>query len=159
MPTIETTTIIAAPLERVFDLARSIDLHTLSTSETSERAIRGITSELIGPDEEVTWRAKHFGIWQELTVRITGFDRPTFFQDTMLKGAFKSMSHDHFFEFKEGITIMRDRFTFESPLGPLGKLANRLFLERYMRRFILRRNEVLKSIAESDNWHRFLRDQ
>jgi hypothetical protein len=62
MPSIELATSIAAPIERVFDLARSIDLHMKSTSRTGERAIAGTTSGLIGLGQGVTWRARHFGI-------------------------------------------------------------------------------------------------
>ena len=54
MPTIYLTIEINAPIERCFDLSRSIDLHTLSTSHTNEKAIAGVTSGLIGLNEEVT---------------------------------------------------------------------------------------------------------
>ena len=33
-----------------------------------------------------------------LTSRITAFRRPLFFQDRMVKGAFKFLEHDHHFE-------------------------------------------------------------
>jgi hypothetical protein len=57
MPIIELTTEIRAPIERVFDLARSIDLHVKTASGTDERAVCGVTTGLIGPDQEVTWEA------------------------------------------------------------------------------------------------------
>src|SRR5262245_31855607 len=98
MPTIELITIIAAPVERTFDLSRSIDLHTESTSATGERAVGGATSGLTGPGQEVTWRARHFGVWQSLTSRIVAFDRPAHFRDSMVRGAFRRFDHDHFFE-------------------------------------------------------------
>jgi ligand-binding SRPBCC domain-containing protein len=104
----------------VFDLARSIDAHQDSTEGTAERAIAGVTSGLIGINDEVTWEARHFGVRQRLRVRITAFDRPKHFQDVMIAGAFKSMVHDHdFAEHPEG-TLMCDRFEFRSPLGILG---------------------------------------
>lgn len=156
VPTIELTTHIAAPVERVFDLARSIELHTDSTSSTGERAIAGVTSGLIGPDEEVTWRGRHFGIWQKLTVRITQFDRPNRFADTMLRGAFRCMEHHHIFEESADGTIMRDVFAYESPLGLLGRLADFLFLERYIRSFLAARNRIIKTTAESVDWRRYL---
>jgi hypothetical protein len=59
MSTIHLTTFIAAPIERVFDLSRSINLHKISTAHTNEEAIGGITSGLINKNETVTWRAKH----------------------------------------------------------------------------------------------------
>jgi ligand-binding SRPBCC domain-containing protein len=157
MPVIEVTTRIAAPVERVFDLARCIDLHTVSASRTGERAVAGVTSGLIGPGEEVTWKARHFGVWQTLTVRITRFERPVHFTDTMLRGAFRRFDHHHTFEaYAEG-TVMRDVFDYESPLGPLGRIADLLFLERHMRSFLIERNRVLKGVAESEAWRRYLR--
>lgn len=158
MPVIELSTFIAAPIERVFDLARSIDLHTASTSSTGERAIGGITSGLIGDGQEVTWQARHFGVWQRLTVRITAFERPSHFTDAMLRGAFRRMEHHHSFETAPGGTMMRDVFTYESPLGILGKIADILFLEHYMRSFLLERNRILKAAAESDSWRQYLPD-
>ena len=156
MPVIELATSIAAPIERVFDLARSIDLHTNSVSSTGERAVGGVTSGLIGPGEEVTWRARHFGIWQSLTVRITEFERPRHFADVMRRGAFRRMEHHHYFEVARDGTIMRDVFSFQSPLGVLGRAADRLLLSRYMRSFLIARNRVIKATAESDSWKRFV---
>lgn len=155
MPVIELATSIAAPMERVFDLSRSIDLHARSASSTGERAVAGVTSGLIGPGQEVTWRARHLGVWQKLTVRITSFERPTHFADTMLRGAFRRMEHHHYFEPRSGATIMRDVFTYESPLGILGRIADLLFLERYMRSFLIERNRIIKSTAESDAWREY----
>lgn len=156
MPIIEITTTVAAPAERVFDLARSIDLHTASTSGTNEQAVAGVTTGLIGAGDEVTWRAKHFGVWQRLTVRITEFNRPVHFRDVMLRGAFKRMAHDHYFESVGRETLMRDVFDFESPFGIFGRIADQLFLKRYMQSFLLDRNQILKAIAESDEWRRYL---
>ena len=156
MPVIELSTVIAAPVERVFDLARSIDLHTDSTSGTGERAIAGVVKGLIGPGQEVTWRARHFGVWQSLRVHVTAFERPGHFADSMLRGAFRRMEHHHYFEPAAGGTTMRDVFHYESPLGILGRFADVLFLERYMRNFLIGRNRVLKSTAESEEWRRYL---
>jgi len=158
MPVIELATSIAAPIDRVFDLARSIDLHTNSTSSTGERAVAGVTSGLIGPEQEVTWRARHFGVWQSLTVRVTEFERPTHFADAMLNGAFRRMEHHHYFEQSGSGTIMRDVFRFQSPLGILGRVADFLFLARYMKSFLIERNRVIKATAESDDWKQFIRN-
>lgn len=156
MPIIELTTAIRAPIDRVFDLASSIDAHQDSTSGTEERAVAGVTKGLIGLGDEVTWEARHFGIRQRLAVRVTGFDRPRHFQDVMVSGAFKRMVHDHDFAAGATGTVMRDRFEFESPLGILGRMADWFFLTSYMRRFIVGRNAVLKQLAESTGWDRYL---
>jgi ligand-binding SRPBCC domain-containing protein len=156
MARIELSLLVAAPPSRCFDLARSIDAHIQSTAATGERAIGNRTSGLLGPGEEVTWRARHLGVWQELTSRITAFERPHHFRDSMVRGAFARFDHDHYFEPTNGNTLLRDVFDYRAPLGPLGWLAERLFLSAYMRRFLLIRMRELKVLAESDAWTRFV---
>ena len=148
MPTINLTTEINAPIEIVFDAARSIDLHAASTSSTGEKAIAGRTSGLCELGDTITWRAKHFGVWQELTSEITIVNRPFLFEDKMLKGTFKSIIHQHHFVFDNNKTIMTDDFNYESPMGLLGKLADKLFLENYLRKFLLKRNDFIKKYCE-----------
>lgn len=158
MPIVRLRTSIAAPPERVFDLARSIEAHQDSATGTRERAIAGVTRGLMELGDVVTWEARHFGIKQKLTVRITAFERPFRFQDAMVSGAFKSMKHDHEFIAHPPGTLMVDRFEFESPFGILGRMVDRLFLFAYMRRFLVRRNEVLKALAESEDWRKYVSD-
>jgi ligand-binding SRPBCC domain-containing protein len=148
MPRIELTTVIAAPVETVFDLARSIDAHAESQSGHGEKAVGGRTSGLIEEGEEVTWEARHLGVRQRLTSKIVAMRRPTYFRDSMQRGAFKRMDHDHVFESTPTGTVMKDVFEYASPLGPLGRFADWLFLERYMRRLLEERNQVLKQLAE-----------
>jgi ligand-binding SRPBCC domain-containing protein len=154
MPVIHLQTVINAPRERVFDLARSIDAHLDTTSHTGERVVAGVKSGLLNAGDEVTWEARHLGVRQRLRVKMSELDRPHRFQDTMLEGAFHAMKHDHVFEFRDGQTVMTDRFEFRSPLGPLGWLLDRLFLTAYMRRFLEQRNAILKRTAESDEWQK-----
>jgi ligand-binding SRPBCC domain-containing protein len=156
MPAIRTSVQISAPIERVFDLSRSIDLHITSTAHTGERAVAGVTSGLISLGEEVTWRAKHFGIWQELTSRITQYNHPHHFRDSQVRGAFRRFDHDHYFETDGTTTTMKDVFDFESPLSILGSVANLLILERYMRRLLEKRNQIIKEVAESEKWKNYL---
>lgn len=156
MPVIELELFVRAPCERVFDLSRSIDLHVRTAEGTAERAVAGVTTGLVELNDEVTWSARHFGVRQRLTARITQFDRPRHFRDSMVRGAFARFDHDHVFEEWEGGCHMVDRFDFDAPLRPLGRFAERLFLSRYMRRFLARRCQILKEVAESDEWQRYL---
>ena len=149
MARIELSLYVNAPAVRCFDLARSVDAHIQSTSATHERAVGGRTSGLLELGEQITWRARHFGMWQELTSRITAFDRPHYFRDSMVEGAFARFDHDHFFVPKGNGTLVRDVFDYDAPLGPLGSLAETLFLTAYMRSFLLRRMHELKAMAES----------
>lgn len=156
MPRIELQTEIKAAKEVVFDLSRSIDLHKISTEHTNERAIAGKISGLIGMNESVTWRARHFGIYQKLTSKITELDRPNYFVDEMVSGAFSGFKHQHQFSDLNGGTLMIDFFEYQSPFGILGKLADKLLLEKYMTNLLLERNQIIKEFAESDKWKQIL---
>jgi ligand-binding SRPBCC domain-containing protein len=157
---LEELTIIQAPLQRCFDLARSVEVHLAGNVHFGEQAMAtsGVTSGLLKLHERVTWRAKQFFVWQKLTSEITALQPPIYFQDTMLQGAFRSMRHDHFFRtLHDGRTQMRDVFFFAAPLPLLGPLAEVLFLRTYMQTLLRERNTVIKQIAESSSdWQRYL---
>jgi hypothetical protein len=156
---LEEITIIDAPIERCFDLARSVEVHLVANIHSGEQAlaIDGITSGLPELFERVTWRAKHFGVWHNLTSEYTGMQPPTYFQATMVKGIFRSMQGDHFFRtLPSGATEMRDNFRVAAPLPVLGPLAEILFLRRYMLALLRERNTVIKQIAESNDWQKYL---
>jgi len=51
---------------------------------------------------------------------------------------------------------MKDVMEARSPLGPLGVLADHLFVEKILTRLLRSRNEVLKRAAESDEWKQYL---
>lgn len=140
---------IAAPIEVCFDLARDIEFHTRSMEGTGERAVAGRTTGLIELGESVTWEARHLGVRQRLTSRITAFERPFHFRDEMTAGAFQSFIHDHRFEPRNGGTLMIDEIVFRSPFGPLGWLVDRLFLTGYLRRLLEGRCRAIQRHAES----------
>jgi ligand-binding SRPBCC domain-containing protein len=108
-----------------------------------------VTSGLLGLGDQVTWKATHFGVRQRLTSRITEFDPPRRFVDEMVRGAFRRFRHEHQFLAVEVGTEMVDMFDYTSPLGPLGRLADVLFLRHYMTQLLRERNAFLKHEAES----------
>jgi ligand-binding SRPBCC domain-containing protein len=148
VPVIIQETYIQAPIEVCFDLARNVEVHTKTTSNTKERAIGGVTKGLLENGDSVTWEAIHFGVKQRLTARITEMEKPHTFSDEMVNGAFHSFNHTHEFLVNGKGTIMMDTFEYQAPFGIIGQLANKLFLEKYMKRFIVSRANELKIIAE-----------
>jgi ligand-binding SRPBCC domain-containing protein len=157
--TIEETTVICAPVERCFDLARSVEVHLAGNVHWGESAValEGVVAGLVGFGERVTWRARHFGVRHKLTSEITAMDRPAYFQDTMIRGAFRFMQHDHYFRPLPGVgTGMRDVFRFSAPLGILGRIAECAVLRRYMQALLRERNAVIREISESPDWRRYL---
>ena len=149
MPCINLETVIKADVKSCFDLARNIDIHQESLKHSDEVVVAGKMSGLIGLGEWVSWEGRHLGFVQHLTSKITEFDGPNYFVDEMIFGAFKSFRHEHHFKDEKGFTLMTDVFCFESPLGILGKVANSLFLKRYMTKLLRTRNQYLKEKAES----------
>jgi ligand-binding SRPBCC domain-containing protein len=152
MVKIHLTTVINAPMERVFDLSRSINLHKISVAHTEEKVIAGVMTGLIKENETVTWQAKHLFKLRQFTSKVTAMKIPESFTDEMIKGDFKSFLHQHHFKAINNGTIMIDIVEFESPYGRIGNLLNILYLEKYMRKLLLRRNAMIKEYAESNKW-------
>ena len=132
-----------------FNASRDVGLHLGSAADTGERVLAGRTSGLCELGDEITWQARHFGIRQQLSVKITAVDFPRFFVDEMTRGAFKAMRHEHYFEPVEGGCLMKDKFRYETPFSIFGRLFDELVLKRHMTVFLLKRNAFLKQWCEN----------
>ncbi|MBV8254807.1 MAG: SRPBCC family protein [Chitinophaga sp.] len=152
MPTIHLTTVIHAPLERVFDLSRSITLHKKSMEHTKEEPIKGRTTGLIIKGESVTWQAKHLGKLRQLTTKITAMDMNQHFCDEMEAGDFTFLKHDHYFKEIGNGTVMIDMMEFGTPYGWIGRMVERFYLVKYMTKLLCHRNDTIKEYAETDKW-------
>lgn len=137
------TTRTSVGKEELFDLSRSIEAHQESMAHSREKAVAGVTSGLISLGEEVTWRARHFGVPLRMTSRITAMEAPHYFVDEQVRGPFQSFRHVHEFSADGGETVMVDRIEFAAPFGPLGRVVERLVLTRYVRNLIEQRNRHL----------------
>jgi ligand-binding SRPBCC domain-containing protein len=74
----------------------------------------------------------------------------------MIKGDFKSFEHQHFFKPTDNGTLIIDIINYETPYGRLGSLVNKFFLNSYLEKLIIHRNEVIKQYAEGEKWRAFL---
>ncbi|HET9826803.1 MAG TPA: SRPBCC family protein [Chitinophagaceae bacterium] len=152
MPLIHLTTFIKAPIERVFDLCRNVDLQKQSMKHHGEEAVAGTRFGLIGKDETVTWKGKHLFKTRVMRLRVTDMQKPLRFVDEQADGSFKIMKHEHHFKSCENGTIMIDLFQFESPYGTLGKLVNSFYLTHYVKKLLQHRNKLIKEYAEGNKW-------
>lgn len=150
------TTVIGAPVERCFDLCRSVDLHVDSYSHAHERAVGGVTSGLVDLGDEVHFRMRELGFPYGISVRIAALDRPHHFRDEQIEGILTRANHDHHFEAVEGGTRMVDTFTYNPPLGPIGRGLDALFLRRHITRTLSRKNANLARVAEGSAWADYL---
>lgn len=150
MPRFEIETEIAADPAQCFDLSLSVDAHAESMAASGERAVGGVTAGRMNLGDTVTWRARHFGIWFRMTSAITAYEFPWRFVDEQVRGPFTRWWHEHRFqENGHGGALMIDVIEFRSPGGPIGRLADRVVLARYMEKLIRQRNEWLQQSLES----------
>ena len=155
MAFIHLTTFIEAPCERVFDLSRHVSVHKQSMTKYKETIVNSI-SGLMDLNDEVIWKARHLFKERILTVKISAIKRPGYFMDEQVKGDFKMMKHEHYFKPVTNGTLMIDQFNYELPFGMIGKLTDKLYLEKYLRKLLSERNAVIKQIAESNQWKQYL---
>lgn len=156
MPSIHLTTFIAAPVERVFDLSRSVTLHKISTAHTHEKIVGGKMNGLINEGETVTWQARHLFKERKFTSKVIAMLKPLNFTDKMIRGDFKSFHHEHHFKAAINGTIMIDVLEFESPYGIVGQLLNKFYLKKYLEQLLLKRNKCIKEYAEGAKWKAIL---
>lgn len=145
---IRVETLIPAAPSRVFDLARSVDLHIKSAAQTGERVVGGRLSGLLELGDEVVFEGRHFGLRFRLHAKITEFSRPVSFADEMVSGPFKSLRHVHHFEEAPPGCRMVDLIRLEAPLGPLGWIAERLLIRGHLTAFLKQRGEFLLRSAD-----------
>jgi ligand-binding SRPBCC domain-containing protein len=150
VPVIHLTTVIHAPVERVFDISRNVDLHKKSMAHTNEQATAGTYTGLLSEGDIVTWKAKHLRKDRFLKVRISKLEKYSFFVDEMLQGDFAAYRHEHYFKPIINGTIVINILTFETPYGLLGVFLNKLFLVKYMRNLLEHRLNFIKNYAEAE---------
>ena len=149
MARIELEMRVQAPPAACYALALNTQAHVDSARATGERVVAGPVSGQLALGDMVTWEARHLGVRQRLTVRITAAAPPHHFRDELVRGAFKTLRHDHYFEAIPGGTRVRDVFEFSSPLGIVGRWFDKLFLENYLTQFLKVRNAALKQQLEA----------
>lgn len=136
---------IGATADAVFDLELDVEAHAASLPGTGETTTTSTGRSILGLGDEVTFRARHFGIWWIMTTKVTVYERPHRFVDEQVRGPFRSLRHEHVFEAHDSTsTRMTDRMSAVLPLGPLGRAAARVMLTPYMGRLLHRRASNIK---------------
>jgi ligand-binding SRPBCC domain-containing protein len=149
MASIRVETLIKARIDRCFDLARSAEAHLASTAQTNERVVSGRKEGLFELGDSVTWEATHFGLRLRQGSKITRSEPPHVFVDEGTSGPLDHFRHVHQFIPERGATLMVDTFEYELPVHLGGRLADRLVVERHMRRLLTVRAAYLKQQAEA----------
>jgi len=165
--TITEATTIHAPIDRVFALSTRIELVQQTLGMSLIANADTITSGHITANARVHWHGWKFGLPTNHHTLITGFAPPhadhtgnltAFFQDTQEQGRFAHFHHDHHFTHLSGshITTVEDHVFFALPFGPLGAIAARLILAPHIRRLARQRFALIKSLAETEAWRKWV---
>ncbi len=149
MASIRVETLVKAPIDRCFDLARSVEAHLSSTAKTKERVVGGRNQGLFELGDSVTWEGRYFGLRLRQGSTITRSEPPHVFVDEGTSGPLGHFRHVHQFVPEHGATLMVDTFEYEVPAVLGGRLADRLLVERRVRRLLTDRAAYLKKEAEA----------
>jgi ligand-binding SRPBCC domain-containing protein len=156
MPELHLTTVIHAPIQRVFDLARCVSLHKRHFDHHKIIPFTGKTSGLLELRDYTLWQGKIGSKKRQFVLDITQMDKPDFYRDDMRKDFFESLHHEHFFKGIDNGTIMIDQITYQLPHGIIGNLVNKSCAEKYIMMFLKERNALIKEYAEGNNWRAIL---
>jgi ligand-binding SRPBCC domain-containing protein len=156
MEIIRVGTWIDAPVERCFLLSLSVDLHVATARSTQEHASTEAVRGTIGEGDTLTFKGHHFGMRGRHTTLIEKLRPHGYYRDVMISGPFQHFEHDHHFATMDDGTRMRDEIRFSAGSGLLSRLATRMFLRKRLKAFLIERNAMIKRLAESEDWHKYL---
>lgn len=140
-------TCIKALPEVCFDLSRSIEVHVSSMAAHREAVVARPCNDQLNLSDVVTWRARHWCCWWQLTSRITALERPFYFRDEMVKGIFTTMTHHHYFDRIGPYTLMTDEFIYQIPGGWLTRWIDRWWIRPHLTALLTQRNRYIAQAA------------
>ncbi|MFT5328822.1 MAG: ligand-binding SRPBCC domain-containing protein [Planctomycetaceae bacterium] len=147
---------IRAPIERCFDIARSVDVHKDTSTLIRGRAIAGKRTGLSDLGDETTWSARFFGLRFKIRTRVTRMVKSQYFCERRVSGLIERFEHDYHFTENEGSTRMEDVFSISLPLGLLGQGLLQLVLRPKLERVQMHRLQAIQQICEGDKWRQYL---
>ena len=156
MASIHLTTFIAAPVERVFDLSRHIAIYKNLFQSRKEQISSGAGSNLLNLNETISIVGKIAGKTRLTMLKITTISKPASFNEEQVKGDLAEFKHQHHFKSVQNGTIVIDMIEYGLPKDFIGKIAGRLYLRNYLEELVNKRNELIRSYAETEKWRAIL---
>lgn len=139
---------IDRPPEAVFAFHAALKNHTrISPPDQQEEILTPLDTEL-GEGVRITFRAKHGGVFHTLESEIGEWNPPHGFVDRQISGPFASWTHRHRFVAFQSGTLMTDSIEYSAPAGPLGSLADKLWLGKHLDEFFHYRQKETKRLLE-----------
>jgi ligand-binding SRPBCC domain-containing protein len=141
----ERTTILRAPLSRVFDFfGEPGSLARITPPATRFRIVDGPARRLREGDR-IEYRLRVFGLPFRWASRIDSWRENELFSDVQERGPYKSWRHTHTFrETADGVE-MHDRVEYELPFGILGRLVAGWLVRRELEKIFEYRSRAVIS--------------
>jgi ligand-binding SRPBCC domain-containing protein len=156
MGAIHLTTFVEAPIERVFDLTRNLAVFKYVFNSRKEKLTSRAGANLLTKGETVSIVAKHLGKERLSTLKLTTLERPTFILEEQVKGDLILYRHEHHFKSIDNGTIVIDLIEFDGPRDIVGRYLGKLYLKNYLEELMRKRNEVIRTYAETERWRAVL---
>lgn len=148
MTIIESSVVIAAPIEAVFDFHTDTDnLGLISPPWMKSKLIRESGS---GEGKMLELQVMQYNIFpSKWIVKIEEFDRPFRITDLMISGPMKYFRHSRTFSQPcASLTQMVDHLEYEVPFGFIGKIADNISIKKMMEQMFEYRHQKTKEILE-----------
>lgn len=154
---LKSTRTIQAPIQRVFDMVRDVDVHAAAVPEIEAKAIEGRLHGLLEPHEQTRWSATYFGRRFQTTMEVAEMDWPLRYVETNTTGPFRTFQHEYTFEHDgKGITTLHDELTLVAGYGVFGRLLDRWILGPRLQKALEERMDHLKQWSEDGTWKTWL---
>lgn len=122
---------IQGDLNKVWDyFSRPENLRNITPAEMNFRILSDISGKPMYEGMMIVYKVSPLlGISMTWATEITHIRPGVFFIDEQRIGPYAMWHHEHWFEPHEGGVRMKDILHYAVPMGPLGSLANALFVE------------------------------
>jgi ligand-binding SRPBCC domain-containing protein len=144
---LERAQFLPAQPERCFELfCDAENLERITPPWLRFRLVTPGASEM-GPGALIKYRLVLHRVPIRWLSRIEVWEPPRGFVDVQVRGPFAEWEHTHRFEPAGGGTLARDRIRYRHRLGPLGALAEILFVRRDLERIFDYRREAVAALV------------
>jgi len=146
----ESQQFVPLPRDEVFAFfADAANLETITPAYLQFRMLTPLPIEMKA-GALIEYRLKLYGVPIRWKTRIESFDPPRKFTDIQLRGPYALWYHEHEFLEVDGGTMVVDRVDYKAPLGPLGWIAERLFVRRSVEGIFAYRRDRIAAMFATD---------
>ena len=140
---LRTTTLVNAPVEKTFEFfSKAENLGLITPSSMGFLITKQPPS--IAENVLIDYAVRVGGLPINWRTRIVTWTPGVRFVDFQETGPYRAWWHEHTFRDRGSTTLMEDRVCYAPPLGPLGRLANALFIAPMLRRIFQYRADVIR---------------